>query len=224
MTETYAKTIADLTSVYLKRRDREPVTELLGALGCCHLKAKFPFSNVVQSSQTSLEDEPLVRETLVLTLRSHVEKDGVRFDGYAILEGLSRRERWRDCLFTLDDAYNLTLLLLDFMAAVETGEDDTEKTRFLQAVLPGAFQILWEWTHSPEWKMWDKSALEIPGSLQICRAFFGSAWCDLVLCPPGTKFWNDRGMISSHRPPFLPGLLPEHLDAAVVPLPDMDLS
>lgn len=222
--QPYAERVAVLTKAYLARRSREPVTDLLSALGCCHLKPKFPFSHMVDPAQPPRSDESLVRRTLVAALRSHVEKDGVRDDGFAILEGLSRNERWRECLSTTDDAYNLSLLLLDFISSVEIGETDSEKARFLVAVKPGACSIFYDWVGSSGLGSDTPfGAPELPTCMQVCRALFGSAWCDLVLCPPGTKFWNDRGMISTHKPPFRPGLLPDHLDQHAAPLPDMDL-
>jgi hypothetical protein len=215
---SYIERIDALKIVYLGgRHKRLPITYLLDALGCRHLAGTTDGYHFSSPCQPPVENEQLVRRTLVMALQTHVEIDGLRDDGFSILDGLSRNERWRECLETMEDAYNLVLLLLDFIEALSNPEPVVEKAKFLCGVESGAVCILEQWL-SPLAP--GAQGYTLPTSKALCPALFGSAWCELVLGPPDAN-WNDRGMIYTHRPPFLPGLLPAHLEAADLPLPDM---
>jgi hypothetical protein len=141
----------------------------------------------------------------------------------SLVDGLHRNRRWMRCLDTLDGAHRLAALLVTFPALHYSARSFVAGASLTQAISAGAYSIANEWLQPNE----PYAGGALVGAFiceKLARSIFGNAWCDLML--DGVEF--DRmpspemyDFIVSSKPPFRPGLLPDHLVQPAVPLPEM---
>lgn len=205
-TQSYAETINTLIALHLVKGESESIEALVAALGCRHSNRTDDAFCVPE--QPSPLDEPVVQAALQHSVRWHSAEGGHSVDGIALVDGLIKNGRWRQCLASTDDAIALTILLMDF-AIIE------DYDRYLHAALkPGACAILNEWL-SPS-----NPITEPLQPAALARLFFGDAWCDISFhageaeCQIGTY-------VSQSRPPFLPGILGRQLYDYPEQLPEL---
>lgn len=202
----YAETIDLLVARFLLNDKNDDIESLVAALGCSYSDSDSASLHV--PNQPDPSNEYLVQATLLQAIRWHSTVDGYISDGIALLEGLIRNDRWRQCLKNTNDAVVLSALLMDFAV----GEKYAGKLHAL--VSPGVCGILNSWLLPP-------SPIEAPLSpTELARALFGDAWYDISIGHCSDELTVGRFVLSS-KPPFRPGLLADHLNDHVQQLPDL---
>lgn len=222
MTPAYAIRIDDLVRTYITERDpRSYIVPLLSALGCRHLaeddRGDWEACTPLQPPEI---EEPVIASTLLLALGAHMRLVGSRKstltiedEGVAILDGLSRHNRWRACLNDPRAAYDLASVLM-------LGEDKNETTsvaKLASEVRPAAVEML------NAWVMPAVSFNVMPSSREVAEALFGGPWCAFAL---DSEDLSDEVIVEAFRtdrPPFRQGLVLGVTAAEAVSLPVLDV-
>jgi hypothetical protein len=188
-----------------------PLDDLTAKLGC---RTVAHCQSVYVTLQPGLEYEDLVTASLLTALRISVSittPDGENSRD-SVMDGLLRNNRWRACLSTSDDAYCLVQLFVSFFDNLQR---DSGASTLRSSLTSDARDAIAQWVLPREMPN-QMSALE------TVRLVFGPAWCAVCLPEDATK-WDINLLIRKERPPFMPGLLPVHLDHESLPLPVMSL-
>jgi hypothetical protein len=154
--------------------------------------------------------EDLVSRALLEVLRISYTAHADHEARDSVLDGMLLKNRWRLCLETQDDAYRFAETLVTFHYNLQ--EDSGYRT-FRTTIAPDVRNAVVQWV-SPRFVPEQLTVLE------IARLMLGSAWCDLRLDNEPTR-WAVNKLIWAERPPFMPGLLPAHLEADGVLLTGM---
>jgi hypothetical protein len=138
-----------------------------------------------------------------------------------VLSGISCNRGLTDCLETEEGAYAMATALTGYLEHYRDGCHLDMATAYQVLVL------LNEWAMPAErWSM-------LPSPGDFCRRIFSEAWCSIAL-PNGAYILPEQSesrqrvvadMLVRDRPPFLPGMCPEHASptresAVPVKLPD----
>jgi hypothetical protein len=182
--------IKKLAETYLPYDRPYTISPLTTALGCRHVDLGEMTWRADSPVQPSFKDEALVSAILVQALRSHMCATVYRppEDGFAILDGLSRNERWRYCLRSIDDTYYLGALLA-YMTI--------DKIEGCTSIFCGVVNA---WLKPPT--PW----MSYPPAQVFITAMFGQAWPAIALQNDISRQWNIGSIILKERPPFVAGL------------------
>jgi hypothetical protein len=210
---SYEEEIDALFTKYVtNRRQYGPADNLFIALGCPILKVSTNWS-IVEHPQPGPEKEGVIQQALLRMLRVgdwHANKGWS--EPFSILAGLTRNDRWRSCLDSVDDTYKFADLLLvaqDVCAGLaRTSAPDLVKEEIntvLQHSLVGWLGFAW--------------SAACPSIDDMARAMFGDAWCSFALS--GDIPGEERRLVRMERPPFMPGLLAVQTQNVAVTLPEL---
>jgi hypothetical protein len=211
----YQTKVTDLLNAYLA--GKSSFMHLAAVIGC--RVNNFGGDPIELPLQPAWEHDAFLRSVLLDYLRCHATKKADWSDnGYALLDGLVRHARWRECLNTMDDAYAFAGLLLEFSFAA----DMTVAPRgaaFRQAVTPDVCFALKDWLPTVTCLQTDL----FPTTEVLARALFGDLWCDMMLPDVGLEYHNCASKITAYRPEFRPGLLPVGAESANEILPGLEM-
>jgi hypothetical protein len=221
---TYEESVASLVHKFLYNKAgvmRTPAP-LWHALGCLHVATATDHGFVfVTPPQPAPAHEDLVVKTLLLAMHLQTPLTIVEPpDNVAsILDGLLRHDRWRHCLGSHGTAIEFATLLTAFS---ESAAGSTCCRILLRQVAVPVCSVLNAWL-KPE-APFSGGPVEGPAAAyKMALAMFGDAWCALALSGlTDEQHWKIPQIILAQRPPFLPGLLPEHLTQANFSLPVLD--
>jgi hypothetical protein len=212
----YSRKINRLMRVHLVAAVEDvSIAPLLKALGC-----RIPGDSwgVTQESQDP-QHESMTRYALLQALNWHAGRNKpCEGNEYSILDGLLKNERWRDCLESAASAYALAVLLLRIAIDLEVDpylDTNPEYTIAYADLAAAMHDLLTAWCQPSE-----PITKELRGGV-ITRALFGEALWELVLSDVRQEDWSISEYIAGTRPPFRPGLLPEHLNSVALTLPEM---
>jgi hypothetical protein len=212
----YADHIATLLLYSLEKRSfgMESMSTLAKTLGC-----RCMITGETWVIQDALESQPgheqVITSALIEVIHSDIVCDlSMVEDSFALLDGLSKNDRWKTCLHNLGDAYEFAGVLLEFSFQAEVYEFRCPHK--FQVVAGVALPILNTWLR-PNFQLTTQ-----PHVRPMVSAMFGEAWISLM-DPADMEGGRAIHAIREHRPPFLPNLLPAHLAAVAETLP-MDLS
>jgi hypothetical protein len=191
----------------------QSMCHLTAVLGCVTFEQTGAGWRCILAHQPPEVYERVVSDQLRYALRRQVSRgdESRPQDGASILDGLARNGRWISCVESLDEAYRLAEVLIDFNA--------------FHAFLPaecrtstGGTTIIKDWLGVDM-----ESSGELADDL-VARAIFGNAWCDLILSVPADRRsnrWAIISLVENHRPPFIAGLLPQRLEPNSYSLPEI---
>lgn len=214
----YESKLRELLATYLSGQSTETsIIPLATAIGCRTNVGGDRY--IRQPMQPDFAHDAFLRRVLLDALRCHATRRAAWSDnGYALLDGLVRHDRWRECLKTLDGAYAFAGLLLEFSCAADmTVAPNGAALR--QAVTGDVCFALKGWLPAV-------TSLEndvFPKYDALARAMFGDVWCDMILPNVGLAYDNCSLKINAYRPAFLPGLLPEGIEHETETLPTLDM-
>jgi hypothetical protein len=190
---------------------------LMAFLGCRNPKQG---GVITAPPQPPAAVEAAVTYHLILLMRNNFERTVQYSDhGYAILDGLLRNGRWQACMHTTSDAYAFTVLLLDYLGSDQLNIECKEETIY-GAMYDSALGVINAWVRP------STALMELPSRGEMARYLFGETWCDILSAMDAEVQlgeWNICAIVHTQNPPFLTGLLPEHLDARAEPLPSLML-
>lgn len=186
-----------------------PIDRLVADLGC---RAVIPgVAGISEPPQPEPRYEAIVTNALVVAIRTCITIHGDNNDIDSVIDGLIKNNRWRSCLNTADDAYHLVETLVTFhhnrglYAGMHT----------LQASLSNDVRNV-----ISQWLGGRLIPLEMT-PIETARLFFGDAWCYLSLEYDSKH--SIIALIRRERPPFMPGLLPAHLEPKSLLLPGLSI-
>jgi hypothetical protein len=214
-TLTYEDEIGMLRDKYLTRWNSEADTaKLWSLLGCLHFERGRSIDSdpwlLVAGDEPNTEQEKLASQTLSILLLDVMKND----DGFSLLDGLSKNDRWKTCLMTLESGHALSGWLMHF-SICHRKTMAPPMPRMFEMMQPALCTLLNDWTQPCI------PYTDFPAPNVLAQSLFGSAWCGLFLKDDfDTGYF--KSLISSTRAPFLPGLLE---DPACVPLhlPTLDV-
>jgi hypothetical protein len=213
----YEERIASLVEKHITNRPIAPylsTADLVSALGCRNIGDPNRLQAFDVPEQPNPEYEALVVSTLLLTLHSHLARPAYNsHDGLAIIDGLMRNQRWRECLKDLDTAYAFAILLSDGSLAPDDRKpvDPDTNLNLKRTVEIDARIALQDWIPNV--------VHPLVQPRRLVKAMFGEVWFDLVVVGLDIATHHLPDAIKGLRPPFSPGLLPPHLEPVVLPLP-----
>jgi hypothetical protein len=211
---TFEKDIAELVDTHLTRRTRlRSIAPLASALGCRNAKLTTGLGWIdLPVCPVTPEHEPLVRQTLLLALRSHVSEmvDVHYADVFAIIDGLLKHGRWLDCLFDMESTHCLAVALV----RLSMNEPDLVLVR--QGLEPALTEMLNSWLKPAT------SFSSYPSTEALAKAMFGAAWYEFVIEGPARSLYVVGDIIKDTRPEFLPGLAPSQSISVEEVLPTME--
>jgi hypothetical protein len=203
---------------------RSATLELLNRLGC--QTAWSTHGRTV--TQPDAADEPLVRKTLVhclLRFIGDVESDLHYQDGWSILDGLVRNDRWRDALQTLKGSYALVYLVTtvsqEYADVYKSARGSTffERRQQLLSIKDPFCDLLNNWLHP------SAPFSEVPEAETMIRAIFGDFWFELALADRADMAILWPSAIRALHPPFLPDITPAApAEMAARTLPALDIT
>jgi hypothetical protein len=214
---SYADAIAALAAVSLPARIGQTLTPLLTDLGCLYFDTIEGTAVAVQPCQPSDVAEPLVRDTLLRSLRSYIVLAASDpLEGLYLLDGLLRKQRWTACLETSEDAYFFADLLLRVSGVICANPGEASDA-YLDAIRTNVCDAL---------NMWFRPTLpftDLPDPAVLVRSMFGDAWCDLVIGLPDEEIIqiDIRPFILSTTPGFATHMLKFKQETAF-PLPTLE--
>lgn len=210
----YEKHIANLVQLHLLEdpNGKRSFSGLAAALGCRN-SAAYNEWRVGALRQPPPRYESLLRKTLLHCLQWYVDDTlWMSDDALAILDGLTKQDRWRYCLADRDGAYKLALLLT-VVASVDSESTDTN-SMLKRAIEKPACALLNAWLRPKT------PYTSIPPAESLVATMFGDAWFAMTL--GGVSVLQAPALINAMRPAFAPGLLPSELDVAAAPLPELE--
>jgi hypothetical protein len=215
--QTYEEKIAALVDQYITRRaGGKSISRLASALGCSNVPLVSDKFEVDYPTQPGEQHEALVRRTLVHALHSHMAAETpFSEDLLAIIDGLSKNDRWRDCLNTEDDAYEFAMLMLYYVRAREKGYLSTRGMQLASSIWGSVWVIL------NDWLSLEDRFMTLPSTAALANAIFGAPWCDVVLSNVDDSTGPLLRIIQTTRPTFTKGLLPEYAQPTRVELPSL---
>jgi hypothetical protein len=183
-------------------------TRLMHVLGCRHLSLRARRGHVSGSDGLVVPPQPdnsqdeLVGNLLRSALLNHTSGSPLRDDGCAILDGLTKGDHWRVCLDSVDGAYALAYLLLDYSRyRLQIMPSDVSASALLvRSVEEGACRLLNDWLKPRE------VLRTVPSDHDLVSRLFGLAWYDFVFVP-NAQFTSASKVVRAHKPPFLPALV-----------------
>lgn len=205
----YAEKIQALSELLIT--DGVATTEMapLSALiGCCYTTKDLRGRSYVETpDQPGPEHEQLVTSILLRALRRYAPLSYATQENlFSALHGLCKNERWRECLRTMDDAYDFAAALYLFALCAREGY-----TQFMvDAIEIEVLAVVNDWTRLPAAQLTWRT---LPNTL------FGDIWCDLFLNSDDGRFVDVVELIRTTRPQLVPGLLPAHMEPADTILP-----
>lgn len=197
------------------QRDKNP-TPLLEALGCRRLLINGRrWLHTEPDAQPKPEHEGLLLSALMEVARSGIIYNLSMIEhSFALLDGLSRNDHWQRGLSSLDDAYEIAVLLLDFSFQAQVYPCDAVDV----------FAVVTSVT-VPTLNTWLRPKVPFsthPGVADMASAMFGAGWLSLI-----DDDDIESGALLVHirqqRPPFLPGLVTSQCDSSAEVLPQMDI-
>lgn len=228
---SYETKIANLRLTHLALPSGS-IWPLLDALGCACLDDEtgvdvygvsrnwFPTT----PKRTRRVHEALIGETLALALdtcareAAFIEQGNDDID-FSLLDGLSKHRRYLSCFNTEEGSYHLALLLFNVTERTRRSAADPDqhgnRDNYLFAMDKAGSEAFCRLVN--DWLKPAKPFLKTPSTEILMRVLFGDALCDLV----GSDVAHSM-VRSGMRPPFMPGLLPAHLESAPHPLPGLD--
>jgi hypothetical protein len=233
-TKDYASTLQDMIEVYsIGASMTEPLVPLLSLLGCTTVKfvggeAGFLVNEPLQPDAIH---EGLVSSRLLDVLRLHTAFGGLwesTGNGLAILNGLSRKDRWASCLDSKVAASDLATLLLAQSPELSI---DYGYIKPWGAFLEESADSLY--TIANAWLKPDPGFTKATPLPTMACAMFGNIWYDLTF---GGKAWFDRPItndlnnqneeiaesVRRDPPPLMPHLLNPGVDERTgMELPDL---
>lgn len=211
--QSYAMRLAASVIAWRDLRTRAQFEDLASVLGCQHAATSFT------GPPAGAEHEQLIRDTWVVLLREQLGLgQPTGFMCWFIMDGLLENDRWRTLLGTESDAHAFAAFIVRFLVgsglsgsrAVAVDPEDFDTSAAVQKKFR---TVLAPWLAPLD--------LSRPFTLsELARAFFGEAWCTLVMdANPRPVFLYH--LIMDERPPFMPGLLTA-AEPASEKLPDLD--
>lgn len=211
----YTARIADLVATHITSGYRGlSHVPLLTALGCCTPVRNLGCWTISTSIAPKPGNENLVRNVLRQVLGLAAANLWSYTDNFALLNGLIRNLRWRDCLANSDDAHSLAALCL--WHATDRSDTSPGARALRVTVTKWLAELLNEWIRpAVPYK-------ECPDAFEIAQALFGEAWYHLCVAPMGVRSIDIAAHVFDTRPPFIPGLVTFDVDAADVSLPSLE--
>jgi hypothetical protein len=232
----YPETLGALVEAYRTRRTlKTSLAPLLSLLGCHNVRsrtAQSPWVFVAPPQPAAEHEEVVVQNLLIAVELRSADYIGSDLDNMlAIIDGLTRNDRWRVCLSTVRDAHNLALLMLQGALRLNTLERsrDNQICWLASTSEPALYAMINAWT-TP-----DKPFTRATTLSDMACAMFGNAWFDLTF--GGERWYGKPGSnagtgenfqilksIYIAEPPFLPHLLSAEViqqDGITLPLMDM---
>jgi hypothetical protein len=217
--QQYADKIARLGGGRLQHRTpATSIYQLLKALGCRTMNYSGGMQFERRPVQPAAVNEVLIKNTLIEALRSHgCFSFHDETEGLAILDGLTLRHRWKECLGSDADAHYLAVNILSHLAAVDylLGQNYIEHYMAEDLLLPDTVRLINGWISQ------ETVFQGVPHPREVATAFFGEAWYHLFVEQPGANARDIAGLVRDMHPPFLPGLVTHPGDVANT-LPNLD--
>jgi hypothetical protein len=210
--DDFVNHISSLMRAALKRRN---ITTVAESLGCRCLRTTGGKWVIQELAQPKSSHERFVLESLLGALRSGIVIEGVMVgDTFALLDGLSKKDRWRSCLLNLDDAYALACTLMKFSL----------QTRLLGYAMDVSTTVAKSMVSTLNTWLRPIVPFDVQPSIEtLTSAMFGEAWCHII---DPVQMANGEVILltQAHRPPFLPGLVAAQSDLPAAHLPELDLT
>jgi hypothetical protein len=209
----YAERIAHLVDVHVRHASRGlPFLPLLKELGCRYMDEIGNSYRIRTPRQPEPVDEPLVCQTLLITLSSYVRNGFLENgDGFCLINGLYDHSRWRQCLSNAEDAYGLAALC----ASLTADELPLDRQTGGGMEMPRVCLLLNEWLQPAE------PFTEPPLIPALSRLLFGDAWYSFNIEMAGEPNWRVPFVIYKTRPPFMPGVVNFILEDSAHELPSL---
>jgi hypothetical protein len=216
---TYAEKIASLLSDMDSAMDLQSdssaidLNEITRALGCRYWEADPTRSgaDIFTPRCPDAVHEAIVSHALLEIFRVNAACDNDDDISDSILDGLLINERWRLCLTNPKDACHFVEMLAIFYLGFNPHY--SAHTVLKAAMLKDVHKL------TQKWLGFDGAPSELTPTA-LPRLAFGEAWCGLFLTE-GMPFSEIFYIVDAQMPPFMPGLLPAHLESTALPLPSM---
>lgn len=196
-------------------QNKSALTPILELLGCPYVKFDGGHTVVLWSAAPHRDNETLVTKTLIHLLETVVPIEG-HFNApegtFSILAGLARKERWRQCLKSIDSAYLLAAGLVEFCLMEATSNAGA---RLREGVVLNVRHILENWINLRIPRRED------PQPDVIATALFGPAWLHIAV-GGDHPYFDIPDAIRGQRPPFLPGVVAVQAPVVGTALPELD--
>jgi hypothetical protein len=213
---TYAEKIAALVSWYLiPENDNRSITPLLQVITRTGIMEGVTST---ESSQPGPSDEEIAVKTLLHTLHWHLsfKKISNHDTSFALLEGFTTNERWRECLTTREDAYALAELVISLTEAFLDVKQSLYKTPVWRRKTNQALRSLLDAWIAPDRLPSRQITLGV-----VAESLFGPVWTQLVMITMNPTDSPAHKIVRAHQPPFLlgrrPGLLLSCAEAIALP-------
>lgn len=154
-----------------------------------------------------------MQNALLIALRSGIALEHVVVGGtFSLLDGLMQQNRWRNCLLTVDDAYDFACTLLKFSAQIIHDKPPSALSSAIGSVA------------TPALNAWLRPAIPFttqPSVAALSSEMFGEAWCDFI-GPENMANGEAILLTKALRPPFRQGLIEAQLEVESIDLPGLD--
>lgn len=224
---SYEESLAVLLHKYLTDvSNRDTLVVLLTTLGCrCVAGMLGDNPRKITPEQPDAKHEKLVSGTLrrliCLQISSvyRIESE----NAFALLDGLSKNNRWKQCLDDEDTALKFATLVVDYFDSIPNSFEG----RLLRAtVSPDICAMLNAWlTPSDLFVTYpdpEAPSINDPKIISLVHALFGDVWCALFLNGRDDQAWEIPDIIRAQRPSLQPHLVAFECHQRAEPLPTLE--
>jgi hypothetical protein len=215
----YEEQLASLVAKYVhghtwQNPGIEPLTQALGCMTCVYVDDGW---SLVDPPQPPEGSEAVVRNALSLAMRIPNVAFGKDCSStFAVLDGLSKKQRWRMCLQNTDDAFTLATMLISYVCQRRNENLAYSVRQHRNAIEDSVLAIINEWA-KPNDDFGCFSSRE-----QLAHLLFGDVWCDLFLLGEKLDQYQFMDRIASLHPPIRLDLLPPELHPGIEVLPVLE--
>jgi hypothetical protein len=190
---------------------------LAKAFGCRYLELDNGWYTLKQPSEPLPADEAVTRRMLIKAMHAFLGSKNRNYtdDGFSILDGLTKNNRWRECLSVMESTRDLAELVMDFALY------SNYKHQLRSPIASGVCALLNDWLQPAA--PYDA----MPTGAALARTFYGDVWANLLLNEDDpTDKWKIPDIVRNTTPPFLHGVAPAQTDGevAAMELPAMIVS
>lgn len=225
---SYEEHIATLFDAYGSAQSEDyNLRKLLCALGCRNVDGMLGDNpRLIYPPEPGAEHEQLVSDTLrqVLRMTDRVYRTAPE-NCFALLDGLTKNDRWQRCLQDADTAHKFSTMLVDYFDSIPNSH---EGRRLRAEVSPDICAMLNEWLKpailfqgppDPEGPADDE-----PTMVSLVSAMFGEPWCAITLDEGHDQSWEMPDLVREHRPDLQPHLTPDIANPMAESLPTLEAS
>lgn len=160
--------------------------------------------------------EATLRAALNRALLAHVETGQATDQAAAIFDLLVAKDRWRQCLTSLDSSYAFALLAIHVAYITHNPDPKDPVTKVaLPRIISGFRKV------TSKWLGVNVGSQQPVSAWQMASMIFGREWCEFMLKDESMPTWEIMLMVERGRPAFAPGLIAPALEDYSEVLPDL---